>query len=131
MEIVLKLYEALDDPGDSVPPLAGFPNYCLTSLYVLARTQSFAARRLTQVVGRTVTVNEVFLSPGDECSELLIASRILSRQNEVIVIGHHAHQSRAIVRVMPGRNRGEIIGYWRKENGQKTMYSSTVTARIG
>lgn len=121
MLVTLKLYLVVTEPGPAICELSGMPLGSIASVYILARNGELAAQRASEVIGRLITRNQVVASDDEPWARALIVSKVLSRQHEVVVVGHHAHQSRSIVRVPPGQNHGEIIGEWEKVHGYKTM----------
>lgn len=130
MLVTLKLYVAVTEPGPAICELNEMPLGSIASTYVLARNGSLAAQRASEVIGRLITRSQMAPSHDEPWARALIDSRVLSRQNEVVVISHHAHQSRRIVRVPPGRTDGEIIGQWEKAHGYKTMTCGTAFAVV-
>lgn len=121
MLITLKLYAVVTEPGPAICELTGVPLGTIATTYVLARNVERAARRAGEVIGRLISNRQVTGDHGEPWARALIDSKILRREHEVVVVGHHAHQSRDIVRVPPDQNHGEIIGQWEKAHGRLTM----------
>lgn len=130
MLVTLKLYVAVTEPGPAICELNNMPLGSIASTYVLARNNSLAAQRAGEVIGRLITTRQMIPSDDEPWARALIASKVLSRQDEVVIVGHHAHQSRNIVRVPPGRTKGDIIGQWEKLHGYKTMTCGTAFAVV-
>ena len=120
MQITLKLYVVVTEPGPAICGLTDIPLGGIARIYVLARHAGFAAQRVSQVIGRIITTNRMAPDQGEPWARALIESGILSRQNEMAIIGYHAHQSTAVVHIDPRTDGAEVLGHWKHDDDGST-----------